>query len=127
MKLRHVGLTSRSEKNSDKFFGELLGLEKLEPKTLPAPLSQALFKVNAELKVINYMSDQAHFEIFIGAPEKSGVKSIEHVCLDVDDLAAFVQKCRSLNVNVLQVPKGDALLTFISDDDGNIFEIRERK
>jgi catechol 2,3-dioxygenase-like lactoylglutathione lyase family enzyme len=127
MKLRHVGLTSRSEKNSDKFFGELLGLEKLEPKTLSALSSQALFKVNAELKVINYVSDQAHFEVFIGAPEKSGVKPIEHVCLDVDDLAAFVQKCRSLNVNVLQVPKGDALLTFISDDDDNLFEIRERK
>jgi catechol 2,3-dioxygenase-like lactoylglutathione lyase family enzyme len=127
MKLRHVGLTSGSEKNSDKFFGELLGLKKLEPKTLPAPLSQALFNVNADLKVINYMSDHAHFEIFIHAPEKSCVKPIEHVCLDVDDLAAFVQKCRSLNVNVLQVPKGDALLTFISDDDDNLFEIRERK
>lgn len=127
MKLRHVGLTSRSEKNSDKFFGELLGLKKLEPKTLPALLSQALFNVNADLKVINYMSDHAHFEIFIHVLEKSCVRPIEHVCLDVDDLAAFVQKCRSLNVNVLQVPKGDALLTFISDDDGNLFEIRERK
>jgi catechol 2,3-dioxygenase-like lactoylglutathione lyase family enzyme len=127
MKLRHVGLTSSSEKNSDKFFMELLGLEKLEPKTLPAPLSQALFHVNSDLKVVNYTSDDAHFEIFIGGPEKSGVRPIEHVCLDVDDLAAFLQKCRSLKVNVLQVPKGDSLLTFINDDDGNLFEIRERK
>ena len=127
MKLRHVGLTSGSEKNSDKFFGELLGLEKMEPKTLPAALSQALFNVKAELKVLNYESDQAHFEIFIGAPEKRGVKPIEHVCLEVDDLAAFLQKCRSLKVNILQVPKGDTLLTFINDDDGNLFEIKERK
>jgi catechol 2,3-dioxygenase-like lactoylglutathione lyase family enzyme len=127
MKLRHVGLTSSSEKNSDKFFGELLGLEKLEPKTLPASLSQALFNVDADLKVINYTSDHAHFEIFIGAPEKSSVRRIAHVCLDVDDLSAFVQKCRSLKVSVLQVPKGDSLLTFIKDDDDNLFEIRERK
>jgi len=125
MRLRHVGLTSRSEKNSDKFFGELLGLEKLESKTLPVPLSQAIFNVNAELKIINYASDQAHFEIFIGAPEKSGVRPVEHVCLDVDDLAAFIQKCRRLDVHVLQVPKGDSLLTFIRDDDGHIFEIKE--
>jgi len=127
MKLRHVGLTSGSEKNSDKFFGELLGLRKMEPKTLPAALSQALFNVKAELKVLNYESDQSHFEIFIGAPEKRGVKPIEHVCLEVDDLAAFLQKCRSLKVNILQVPKGDTLLTFINDDDGNLFEIKERK
>jgi len=127
MRLWHIGLTSRSEKNSDKFFGELLGLKKLEPKTLPAPLSQAIFNVNTELKVINYTSDQACFEIFIGAPEKSSVRPVEHVCLDVDDLAAFLQKCRRLNVNVLQVPKRDSLLTFISDDDGNLFEIKGRK
>jgi catechol 2,3-dioxygenase-like lactoylglutathione lyase family enzyme len=127
MKLRHIGLTSSSEKNSDKFFMDLLGLEKLEPKTLPASLSQALFHVNADLKVINYTSDHAHFEIFIGAPEESCGRPIEHVCLDVDDLAAFLQKCRSLKVSVLQVPKGDSLLTFIRDDDNNLFEIRERK
>jgi catechol 2,3-dioxygenase-like lactoylglutathione lyase family enzyme len=127
MKLRHVGLTSRSEKNSDKFFRDLLGLEKLEPKTLPASLSQALFHVNSDLKVVNYASADAHFEIFIGGPEKCGVRPIVHICLDVDDLAAFLQKCRSLKVNVLQVPKGDSLLTFISDDDANLFEIRERK
>lgn len=127
MKLRHVGLTSSSEKNSDKFFVDLLGLEKLEPKTLPAPLSQSLFHVNSDLKVVNYTSDDAHFEIFIGGPEKSGVRPIGHVCLDVDNLAAFLQKCRSLKVNVRQVPRGDALLTFINDDDGNLFEIKERK
>jgi catechol 2,3-dioxygenase-like lactoylglutathione lyase family enzyme len=126
MKLRHVGLISSSEKNSDKFFGKLLGLEKLEPKTLPASLSQAIFRVNADLKVINYASHHAHFEIFIGAPENSGVRPVEHVCLDVDDLAAFLQKCRSLKVSVLQVPKGDSLLTFIKDDDDNLFEIKEK-
>jgi catechol 2,3-dioxygenase-like lactoylglutathione lyase family enzyme len=127
MKLLHIGLASRSEKNSDKFFKELLGMEKREPKTLPASMSEAIFQVNADLKVVNYTGDRVHFEIIIGGPEKSGNRPIAHVCLGVNDLAAFLQKCRRLNVSVFQVPRGDSLLTFFRDDDGNLFEIKERK
>jgi catechol 2,3-dioxygenase-like lactoylglutathione lyase family enzyme len=127
MKLLHIGLTSRSEKSSDRFFGELLGLKKLELKTVSAALSQAIFNVNADLKIVNYTGDHVHFEIFIGAPGNGGTAQIPHVCLGVKDLAAFIEKCNSLNERVLQVPRGESLLTFVRDGDGNLFEIKERK
>jgi hypothetical protein len=28
-----------------------------------------------------------------------------------------------MEVEIVQVPKGDAMITFIKDDDGNLFEI----
>ncbi|MDP2915479.1 MAG: VOC family protein [Candidatus Aminicenantes bacterium] len=126
MNVKHVGLVSGSEKNADKFFGELLGLKKAEPKTLPAALSQALFDVNSDLKVINFLNDQAHFEIFIFGAYKSSQRPIQHVCLEVDDLPSFLQKCRRLDVQILQIRKGDSQLTFISDYDDNLFEIKEK-
>jgi catechol 2,3-dioxygenase-like lactoylglutathione lyase family enzyme len=126
MNVKHVGLVSGSEKNADKFFGELLGLKKAEPKTLPAALSQALFDVNSDLIVINYQNDQVHFEIFISGAYKSSQRPIQHVCLEVDDLPSFLQKCRSLDVQILQIRKGDSQLTFISDYDGNLFEIKKK-
>jgi len=43
MLLRHVGLICSSEENSDKFYQDLLGLNKSEPKTLPSDLSKAIF------------------------------------------------------------------------------------
>ena len=70
MNVKHVGLVSGSEENADKFFGELLGLTKAEPKTLPAALSQALFGMNSDLKVINFLNDHAHFEISVTPPRK---------------------------------------------------------
>jgi catechol 2,3-dioxygenase-like lactoylglutathione lyase family enzyme len=127
MKLLHVGLTARSEKGSDRFFVELLGMEKREPKTLPASMAEAIFKVNADLKVVNYTGNHVHFEVFIGAPEKSGSRPVAHVCLGVNNLAVFLKKCRDLKVSVLQVPRGNSQLTFVKDDDGNTFEIKERK
>jgi catechol 2,3-dioxygenase-like lactoylglutathione lyase family enzyme len=124
MILRHLALTCSSEEKSDKFYKSLLGLQKSAPKTIPPALSKALFDINSELKIINYRNEYLHFEIFFASPSKSSVRRIEHVCLEVDDLATFLEKCRTLQVNIVQVPKKDKLLTFISDDDGNLFEIK---
>lgn len=124
MILRHVALTCSSEKNSDRFFKNLLGLEKLEPKILARSLSKSIFNVDAELMMINYRSKDIHFEIFITADSKSSNKQIAHVCIEIDDLHTFLKKCRDLDVEVSRIPKGNRTLTFIRDFDGNIFEIK---
>ena len=126
MILQHMALTCSSEKKSDKFYKNLLGLRKLEPKTLPSTLSQAIFKVDSELKVINYMDEYVHFEIFITFPYSNNISQIGHVCLAVKNLEAFLGRCRSMDVEIVQVPKGDALITFVRDYDGNLFEIKEK-
>ena len=124
MILRHVALTCSSEEKSDKFYKSLLGLQKSEPKIIPPALSEALFGIYSELKIINYLNEYLHFEIFFASHHNSSVRRIEHVCLEVHDLAAFLAKCRTLQVKIAQIPKEDKLLTFISDDDGNLFEIK---
>jgi catechol 2,3-dioxygenase-like lactoylglutathione lyase family enzyme len=124
MILRHVALTCSSEKNSDRFYKDLLGLKKSEPKNLPEPLSKAIFKVDAELLMIHYQGKAVHFEIFITDYPVSNSRRIDHVCLEVDDLKRFLQKCRNLDVEISQIPRGERTLTFIRDFDGNIFEIK---
>ena len=124
MMLRHVALTSSSEEKADKFYQGLLGMQKSAPKTIPPSLSRALFDLDSELKIIDYRNDHLHFEIFITSRNQSSLRRIEHVCLEVHDLTAFLENCRRLQVKIDQVPKQDKLLTFISDDDGNRFEIK---
>jgi catechol 2,3-dioxygenase-like lactoylglutathione lyase family enzyme len=124
MLLRHAALTCSSEKNSDKFYKNLLGLKKSEPKILPTPLSKAIFNVDSELMMINYQGEQVHFEIFISGPSINAGRQIDHVCLEVDDLQGFLKKCRNLRVEVSQIPKRDRTLNFIRDFDGNLFEIK---
>jgi len=124
MILRHVALTCSSEEKSDKFYKSLLGLQKSQPKTIPPALSKALFDIDFELKIINYLNDFLHFEIFITRHNTGGIRRIEHVCLEVNDLAEFIDKCRTLQVRIIQVPRADKVLTFVSDDDNNLFEIK---
>ena len=122
--LRHIALTCSSEKNSDRFYKNLLGLEKSAPKILAKPLSKAIFNVAAELLMINYRGEQVHFEIFIADQSASRIEQIGHVCLEIKDLNAFLNECQRLEIEVIQVPKGDKTLTFIRDYDGNLFEIK---
>ena len=127
MKLRHAALTCSSEKNSDKFFKNLLGLQKSEPKTLPRALSKAIFGVDSELRIINYLDENVHFEIFISSHSRNSDGKIEHICLEVENLQVFLKNCHDLGVELSQIPKGDRTLTFIRDFDGNLFEIKHKQ
>ena len=125
MLLKHVALSCSSEKNSDRLCQHLLGLEKEEPKTLDIALAKAIFNVDTELLMINYWGENVHFEIFITGQPVMRDDPISHVCLEVKDLKAFLNKGHHLQMEIIQVPKGDRMLTFIRDDDGHLFEIKE--
>ena len=127
MHIKHVALTSSSEEKSDTFYSDLLGLTKSEPKTLSLELSKAIFNWDTELVMIHYFNQNIHFEVFIRGPiggEHHNSHKIEHTCLEVDNLAIFLQECRRLNVDIAAIPKGDKTLIFIKDFDGNLFEIK---
>lgn len=123
MFMSHVGLVCASEETADRFYSGLLGLEKAAPKILPAEISRALFNVDSELPVIKYARGSVLFEVFIDASAVAAPDKIEHVCLAVDDLDSFLTKCKAMAAPVIQVPKGGKIITFVSDFDGNRFEI----
>ena len=127
MYLKHVALTSSSEKKADAFYNNLLGLTKSEPQTLSLELSKAIFNLDTEMVMINYFKENVHFEIFItghNEGDKGNSLKINHTCLEVDKLEVFLEKCLSLNIDIARIPKGDKTLTFIKDFDGNLFEIK---
>ena len=123
MFLKHVGLTCSTEDNADRFYRDLLGLNKSEPKTLSSDLSRAIFNLDADLLLINYKNENIHFEIFVSDQFDSIADRIAHQCLEIKDLSEFISKCRLMGVEVALIPKDDKTLTFIKDFDGNLFEL----
>jgi len=126
MDLLHVGLTASSEERANEFFVDLLGLKRAEPKILPAEICRAIFGIDRPLTVINYAGESAHFEVFISGAAPAPARRIEHACIGVEDLSKFLRRCDTLGVEVIRVPKGESLITFIKDADGNLFEIKEK-
>ena len=125
MKVAHVALVCRSEKAAARFYGKFLGLKAASSKTVPAELSRQLFGIDAELQIGNYVGETTHFELFfLGDPEQAPGR-VAHVCLEVADSDALLERARAMNVTVLKVSKGEGWVTFIEDDDGNRFEIKQ--
>jgi catechol 2,3-dioxygenase-like lactoylglutathione lyase family enzyme len=126
MQLKHIALVSSCEEKSDRFFQNLLGLQKASSKTIPSSLVNQIFNINADLKIINYANDNIVFEVFIDSKKRAEKNKIEHICIQVENLGSFLETCRSMKIEIIQVAKGDNFITFIKDDDGNLFEIKSQ-
>jgi catechol 2,3-dioxygenase-like lactoylglutathione lyase family enzyme len=126
MKLNHVALHCSSEQKADRFYQGILGLRKVKSTVLTAELSRQIFGVELECPLLLYGNDQMNVEVFVTDPPVERGPRFEHICLEVEDRESFIKKCQGSNVAVNLIPKEDRLLLFIQDDDGNLFEIKER-
>ena len=124
MNWAHMGLACRSEADADRFFVSVLGLTKSEPKTLPRQVAEGLFGLAADLVMVNYTGERLQFEVFIDPQREVSNDPIIHACLVVEDRDGFLERCRAHEVEVIRVPKGEVLLLFIRDYDGNLYEIK---
>jgi catechol 2,3-dioxygenase-like lactoylglutathione lyase family enzyme len=127
MRLQHIALVSSSESKSDRFYQDVLGLEKKESKILSSELSKKIFGISRNCKIVNYGNHEIQFEIFISEKGRPKNKTMDHICLDVYDRNLFIQQCNRMKIEVNQIPRGESMLVFIKDYDGNLFEIKEKK
>ena len=123
MKLMHAALVCSTENKADRFFADLLGFKKSEPKILFRELSQALFGVDEDLTIIKYLDEKMVLEILIHQAGAAPPARLAHLCIEVEDPDALLTRCRDRGVEIRQVHKGDKIITFIADDDGNLFEL----
>jgi catechol 2,3-dioxygenase-like lactoylglutathione lyase family enzyme len=127
MKVRHYGLACSSEETADRFYEKLLGLKKSERKAVSAVLSETFFGIPGDLTFVHYSGEGIDFEVFFHETGRPPTGSIAHVCLEVEGLDSFLERCRAMGVPIIRAPRGDWWVTFIQDFDGNLFEIKEMK
>jgi catechol 2,3-dioxygenase-like lactoylglutathione lyase family enzyme len=121
----HYGLVASSEENADRFFIDILGLEKSEPKMIDKNVMDAIFGIDNEYLVIRYRGETIDFEVFVQEGYKASSKQLNHLCIQVQSLEELVSKCKNAGARVIQVPRGSRTVTFISDFDGNLYEVKE--
>ncbi|MBF0278445.1 MAG: hypothetical protein HQM13_11660 [SAR324 cluster bacterium] len=127
MLFNHVGLVCRSEKDCDRFYMNLLGLQKLPSKVLPAEKSKAIFGVDQEYQLLYYANEQLKFEIFLSDQKDWGDRHIGHTCLEIRGRETFFEKCRLEGLESVKIPRESSDLLFVKDFDGNLFELKEKE
>lgn len=127
MHLIHAGLVSSSEDRAERFFAGVLGLEKTRRSEISDELARSLFGVDEGCEIVYYAGEGLLLEVFLtGRPERIEGR-IGHLCIEVSDRAKLLARCVEAGVPVRKAPKGDSVVVFIEDEDGNLFEIKERQ
>jgi catechol 2,3-dioxygenase-like lactoylglutathione lyase family enzyme len=124
MALDHVALVCRSEDSSDRFFKEILGLTKEQPKTVPASLAKQVFLFDKELKVITYKGESSEFEVFISETETEPRQMIAHVSLECPNIDEILNKCAAAGLRIRRGVKGERTIYFIEDFDSHLYELK---
>lgn len=122
MKLLHVALVRSSEAASDRFFQDVLGLAKTRTKTVSPELCAQLFGREEEHRLVYYGNEHLQFEVFVSGRGDFGQTHLGHVCLEVEDSRELLARCAAAGVEVRRA----AQVIFVADEDGNLFEIKER-
>ena len=124
LKLLHLGIINRSEQEAETFYDKLLGLKKLYDFEIEADLSARLFSYPEQLKVLVYGSDSIKIEIIILEDFSLTSPSVQHTCIQVDNLERFIKNAAGLNAEIISAERNGKILYFVKDFSGNLFEIK---
>jgi len=125
MRLHHVAVVCSSRENADRFYGNILGLQKIKASSLSQDFTEALFHIARECAVVLYGNENMMIEVFVPESPTKSRTSLVHLCIEVKNRQEFARKCQDNSLTVNRVERGDSLLIFVSDYDGNLFEIKE--
>lgn len=123
--MHHAAVVCGSEANADRFYQGILGLEKIKSSILDEALTEQIFGRAHECQIILYGNEYFAIEVFATPLVQEKGSSFEHLCIEVENREEFLKKSESSGVSVKRIPKGDSLLVFIEDYDGNLFEVKE--
>ena len=125
MRLHHAAVAARTEENADTFFQDILGLSRIKASTLKSDLASAIFDIDCECGLLLYGNEDFAVEVIVADPLPEQKETFAHLCLEVGEREKFIERCRSAGLEICLVPKGESLLCFIRDLDGNLYEIKE--
>ena len=125
MTIIHIGLVASSIEKADLFFINTLGLKKSETKIIDKKITHEIFGINRELLSVHYRDETVDYEILVHQGYVARENQITHTCIKVTNLEDIVNMCRDAGLKVSRIPNKSKFVIFISDYDGNLFEIKE--
>jgi len=125
MQLNHVGIINKSEEQALKFYQDFLGLKKTREIILPLELSEQLFSVSKEIKVLVVENEGIKIEVFISdfQPENP---NFTHFAVMVDSLSELTEKAKQFDAEVIIGKHKGKTAYFLKDFSGNLIEVKQK-
>lgn len=127
MKIEHIALASNSERESDRFFINLLGLEKIRNFMVSNDKMKKFFNVDDAHNFIRYGKEEFSVEVIVTNKKEQVKDRFTHSCIVVEDGIKLLEKAEAMGYKTIKVPrdKDSGYYLFLKDSFGNLFEIKE--
>ena len=125
MELNHIGVTNKSEKHAIEFYQDFLGLEKTREILLPPELSEQLFSLSQEIKVLVFEKPGIKIEVFISDFQHAN-PNFTHFGIMLDNLAEVTEKAKRSHVDLIIGKHKEKTVYFLKDFSGNLIEIKQK-
>ena len=123
--LQHVALQYTNKKKAEIFFNEILGLNLIKTYELSKKLSDVIFGIKKEVKIMVYGNEKIYFEVFL--TEQQIDHGFVHLCIEISDKETFIERCINNGINPICVKKREKTLIFIRDFAHNLYEIKVKQ
>ena len=123
-RLHHVCLRVSDLERAARFYGDLLGLERLWAFTLEAEHARALFDLPASCRFVTFAGVQGRLEIFSTGEAGPVPVPGQHFCWLVPERDSAAERLRQAGVPIRESVREGRRIVFASDPDGNWFELK---
>lgn len=127
--IHHVGIFSNDAGRLIQFYKEKFGFKNEPAQILPESVVRPIFGISCECEMFRLTLDGAVLEIFQPAARDLLVEGktpagCNHWALVVEDKVKFCAQLEEKGASVIKVNRGEHIVYFVADPDGNKIEIR---
>ncbi len=125
MELNHIGITNKSEEQALQFYQDFLGLEKTREILLAPELSEQLFSLSREIKVLVFEKPGIKIEVFISDFQHAN-PNFTHFGIMLDNFSVVTEKAQRSHVDLIIGKHKEKSVYFLKDFSGNLIEIKQK-
>ncbi len=125
MQLNHIGIINKSEEQALQFYKDFLGLEKTKEILLSPELSEQLFALSQEIKVLVFENDGIKIEVFISDFQPAN-PNFTHFGVMLNNFSEITEKAQRSNVDIIIGKHKEKTVYFLKDFSGNLIEVKQK-
>ena len=123
MKIEHIALNVTDSKEVINFYQNILGMVEIKNFKLEKGLAKHFFSISKEISVYLMQKDDIFLELFVNT--KSYNHGFNHICIKVENRDDIIENAKKYLYKCIRREREYFDQIFISDNSGNIFEIKE--
>ena len=120
----HIGIVNKREEEALRFYRDILCLDKIKDSVSTADLSEQLFSISEDIKMVVFGKGNVKVEIFILPEFIHPSPNIPHFGIQVENLEELLESAKQAGARVITGRRDDKTVCFIQDFSGNLIEVK---